>query len=210
MRWREHKRDADKGRGYAFHQAIRKHGWDAFQFEVICCGTDKRAMLEHVEPALIEQHQSSIGKNGYNMHKKVLGCLTDKVRPPRKPCTEETRTKLRQAGMGRVFSPVTREKIRQTQLGKIHSEETKSKISIAKQNPSEETRKKISNSLQGKPGRHVVPHSDETKQRISEAKMGRSIVSKGQPKSEEHKQKLKEAWKRRRLKSAKSLISNIA
>jgi len=71
-RWREHKRDADKGRGYIFHDAIRKHGWGNFHFDVLCCGLDKREMLEYVEPALIEQYNSSI-PNGYNMHRKVIG-----------------------------------------------------------------------------------------------------------------------------------------
>lgn len=70
LRWREHKRDADKGRGYVFHDAIRKHGWEAFEFEVICCGKNKREMLEYVEPALIEQYQSLVGQNGYNVYRE--------------------------------------------------------------------------------------------------------------------------------------------
>jgi group I intron endonuclease len=72
-RWSQHKADALSGRGYVFHQAIRKHGWDAFKFEILCCGKNKRDMLEYVEPALIEQYQSRIGEHGYNMHKKVFG-----------------------------------------------------------------------------------------------------------------------------------------
>ena len=72
-RWSQHKRDAEKGKGFIFHQAIRKHGWDHFHFEVICCGKDKRAMLEYIEPALIDQYQSRITQHGYNMHRKVLG-----------------------------------------------------------------------------------------------------------------------------------------
>ena len=72
-RWRQHKADAIKGRGYIFHKAIRKHGWEHFHFEVICCSKDKVAMLEFVEPLLIEQYHSSIGQNGYNMHRKVMG-----------------------------------------------------------------------------------------------------------------------------------------
>ena len=69
-RWSQHKRDADQGKGYVFHQAIRKHGWHNFQFEILCCGKDKKAMLTCVEPQLIEQYQSRITQQGYNMHKK--------------------------------------------------------------------------------------------------------------------------------------------
>lgn len=91
MRWREHKRDAEKGRGYIFHDAIRKHGWDAFEFEVICCGTDKKTMLEQVEPTLIEQYHSSIGQNGYNMHRKVMGASSRNVDKRRHRTSEEMR-----------------------------------------------------------------------------------------------------------------------
>jgi len=84
-RWRQHKAYAIQGKGYAFHEAIRKHGWDAFTFEVVCCGKDKRAMLEHVEPALIDQYESRITQHGYNMHRKVVGASgrTDDRRRPR-------------------------------------------------------------------------------------------------------------------------------
>jgi group I intron endonuclease len=104
MRWREHKRDADKGKGYIFHQAIRKHGWEHFHFEVVCCGRDKLAMLEFVEPALIEQYQSGIHQHGYNMNRKVMGAV-GRVVDKRKsqPCTEETKQKLRVASTGNKY-----------------------------------------------------------------------------------------------------------
>jgi len=67
QRCREHRRDAEKGKGFALAAAIRKYGWNAFEFEVICCGRDKHEMLEYVEPALIEQYQSRVNQNGYNV-----------------------------------------------------------------------------------------------------------------------------------------------
>jgi len=105
QRWREHKRDAESGRGYIFHDAIRKHGWEHFQFEIICCGRDKQSMLEHVEPALIEQYQSSIGKNGYNMHRKVMGASSRNLdaRKKRGPLSKEHKQKIGAALKGNQF-----------------------------------------------------------------------------------------------------------
>ena len=72
-RWSQHKKEAEHGHGYAFHNAIRKYGWNAFDFEVICCGSDRGIMLEYVEPALIEQYQSLTIQNGYNVYRKTPG-----------------------------------------------------------------------------------------------------------------------------------------
>ena len=35
QRWSQHKRDAEQCKGFALADAIRKHGWTAFEFEVI-------------------------------------------------------------------------------------------------------------------------------------------------------------------------------
>lgn len=94
-RWSQHKRDAEQGRGYIFHQAIRKHGWNNFKFEILCCGLDKRSMLEHVEPQLIQQYNSSI-PHGYNMHKKVVGAVgrTPDKRIRRKRYSDEVKAAI--------------------------------------------------------------------------------------------------------------------
>jgi group I intron endonuclease len=147
QRWRQHKADALNDRGYIFHQAIRKHGWDAFKFEVLCCGKNKREMLEYVEPALIEQYQSRIGEHGYNMHKKVFGASsreTDK-RKSRSPVSEETRRKCSEAGKRRKMTDELRLKLSNAlkgnpklvgrtahNKGKPMSEEQKRKQSIAR------------------------------------------------------------------------------
>lgn len=108
-RWRQHKADAIKGRGYVFHDAIRKHGWDKFEFEVICCGRDKQEMLEYVEPALIEQFHSNINQNGYNMHRKVMGVSSRPIDIRRKRTLEE----MKNAHVA-ACSPEAREKRSQT------------------------------------------------------------------------------------------------
>lgn len=59
-------------------------------------------------------------------------------------------------------------------LGKPKSEETKRKISISKSNPSDETRKKMSDSTKGKNHPNWgKPLSEKTKQRISNAQKNR-------------------------------------
>lgn len=117
-RWRNHKRDADKGRGYVFHAAIRKHGWDNFAFEVIACGKDKREMLEFVEPALIKQHDCAV-PNGYNIRRTAMigPCFIQG-----KPCPEK---------LGIRFSPATEFKMGHKMAsftGHHHTTESKDKI----------------------------------------------------------------------------------
>jgi group I intron endonuclease len=74
--------------------------------------------------------------------------------------------------------------------GKTHSEETKQKISSSLEGKthSEETRQKMSRSKTG------MKHTEETRKKMSESK-------KGTKHSEETKKKMREAWKRRKLRS---------
>ena len=121
VRWREHKRDAEKGKGYAFAAAIRKYGWENFQFEVICCGKNKREMLEHVEPALIVQYGSGV-PNGYNIRRTAMiaPCFLEFGKP------SSTRIKP-----GQRLSPATEFKkgtIPPSRKGIPHTEEVKSRI----------------------------------------------------------------------------------
>jgi len=204
QRWREHKRDADTGRGYIFHNAIRKHGWEHFHFEVICCGKDKQAMLEHVEPALIEQYQSSIGKNGYNMHRKVMGASSRPIdiRKKRGPLTEEHRRKVSEALKGHGCSEETRRKLREAPkarlfgkdnpfFGKHLSIEARQKIAEARRGTkaSPETRAKMA----------IRSYSDETRQKLStaakKANHGRGPDNPlfGKPLPKETKRKIAEA-----------------
>jgi hypothetical protein len=73
QRWREHRRDAAHKRGYAVHEAIRKHGVENFSFEIICCGKNKLDMLKYVEPELIRQHKSHVTEHGYNLKRELTG-----------------------------------------------------------------------------------------------------------------------------------------
>jgi group I intron endonuclease len=175
-RWREHKRDAEKGRGYVFHDAIRKHGWDAFSFEILCCGKNKRDMLEYVEPALIEQYHSSVDQDGYNILR----------RPMLTPCgiTTKVRKRLRKINKGsknpfygKKHSEATKRIMSELKKGKpsprkgmILSEATKKKLSIAHTGHvcSEENKAKTSAALLG------IKRSDEFKQKMRAVAANRS------------------------------------
>lgn len=79
-----------------------------------------------------------------------------------------------------------------------HSKESRQKMSDAKKGHkvSEETKKKLSESLKGKPHPHKgVSCSEETKQKISESNKGKEGYWKGKALSEEHKRKLSDTNK---------------
>jgi group I intron endonuclease len=153
-RWRQHKADAIKNKGFVFAAAIRKHGWENFEFEVICGGKEKRAMLEIVEPALIEQYHSSIDQNGYNIRrcpvigfcgftKKTIEKLRDASTGANNPFygkrhTEETRQIMSALKKGKpshrkgaTHTEESKQKMRAAHLGIICSEEHKAKTSAA-------------------------------------------------------------------------------
>ena len=84
--------------------------------------------------------------------------------------------------------------------GGVHSEETRKKMSESMKgrpsankgkHPSEETRRKLSESLKGK------HHSEETKRKMSESRKGRPSPNKGKTMSEETKKKISESLKGR-------------
>ena len=90
--------------------------------------------------------------------------------------------------------------------GAIRSDETRRKLSEAKRNPSEKTRKKMSESgkvkVFSKEHRRKLSeankgrtHSEKSKQKMKEALKGRPAHNKGKPTSEETKRKMSEAQK---------------
>lgn len=94
-------------------------------------------------------------KIGYNMiaggnNRKRRQEITDKIAEKNRHPSPETLRKMSIASTGRKHSPETIEKIRKSNTGKKRSEEARRKMSIAKQNISEETRKKISEAGKGR------------------------------------------------------------
>ena len=135
----------------------------------------------------------------------------------RLPFSEEHKQKLKEAWVERRKRPIseeTRAKMREASTGRKHTEETKKKISLSKigHEVSEETRKKLSEDHKLKaaamteeerkakfgynkgktPANKGIPHTEETKRKMSEAQKGKKF-------SEETKRKMKEAWKRRKM-----------
>jgi hypothetical protein len=122
------------------------------------------------------------------------------------------RTDGGEGSSGAIISEETRIKMSEAQKGKIVSEETKIKLSVANKNPSEETRRKMSEWIRSEETRIKISEaskghnvSEETRRKISEAHKGKthseetkkklSEVRKGKTHSEESKRKISEAKK---------------
>lgn len=119
-----------------------------------------------------------------------------------KTCSKETKQKMSEAQSGEKNSF----------YGKKHSEETRQKISLACMGRvssrkgavlTEETKQKISQAKKGKKikGRKGVIFTEEHKRNISIANTGENNgMHRKQHHSEETKQKMRDAWKRRKMK----------
>jgi group I intron endonuclease len=59
-----HKSKAKIGSNRHFHNAIRKYGWDNFEWEVICQSLDGEYLLKVMEPYFIKYYNTF--NNGYN------------------------------------------------------------------------------------------------------------------------------------------------
>ncbi len=71
-----YKSSSDKSTHFHFHHAIRKYGWDSFEWEVIYQSKDKTHTLKVMEPFFIEQYDSF--NNGYNKTKGGEGTFGKK------------------------------------------------------------------------------------------------------------------------------------
>lgn len=110
------------------------------------------------------------------------------------------------AKKGIKLSEEHKKKLIEARKGYIHSEETKKKIGNSNKGKivSEETRQKMSNS---KIGTVLSPFTEEHKRKIGEAHKGKIVSEETRKKiserasniSEETRQKMRNAWKKRRL-----------
>ena len=140
VRWTEHKRNYKMNDNCkAFYPALRKHGWDAFEWTFYHCWAD---MLNEFEISLIAACDSF--HNGYNCTEGGDGGR----------CCEESRKKMSESHKGKKFSNETKKKMSEAKkgnkhaLGCKHSEEAKKKIGEGNKGKkySEEVRKKMSDS----------------------------------------------------------------
>ena len=156
-----HQLNATKGQKSAFYNALRKYGFDAFDWDVVIDDVPDDD-LNSLEIENIKWFDSK-APNGYN--------LTDGGDGLNNP-TQETRDKIGLANKNRP--PEVIEKMRMAQLGKKASLETRAKMSLKRKGKklncvrivSVETRAKISQSNMGH------PTSDETRAKIGKAKLG--------------------------------------
>lgn len=140
-----------------FHRAIRKYGWDNFEYEVIfetiSSDPDRlKFLLNTMEKYFIRKY-NSYGKGGYNCTDGgggILGYLHSEETREKisianwgKKRTEETKRKISEARKGRKHTEEAKKKLSEINRGKRLSEDAKRKLSEAKKNMSEETKRKI-------------------------------------------------------------------
>ena len=134
----QHKKDS-KRLDLKFYRAIRKYGWDNFNWAVIVEGVEDIDSLNRLEQYWIKELDTF--KNGYNSTTGGEGYIV----------SAETKKKISESRKGKHFSEETKKKMSESQKGKHLSEETKKKISESHKGKhlSEETRRKLSESQKG-------------------------------------------------------------
>ncbi len=184
-----HKRDAEKGSSLIFHRAIRKYGWDAFEWKALFV-VEGRA-LNRWERYYIKRLNTR-SPNGYNLTDGGDGVVNPSV---------ETRVKIARSHLGLRPTLESKAKNREAHLGRVpwnkgkpFSEECCAKMSRAHKGKSIslEQRKKIGLSLKG------IRRTPETIARMRKAQKGNKSRL-GQHNSEEHKAHQREGWARRKL-----------
>jgi len=187
-----HKWYAAHGYQTKFYNAIRKYGFDAFDWEIIAtCDSDDALCAKEIE--LIEQYNAI--KDGYNTslggeggdnftnnpHKEEIRQKISKSHIGKK-MSEEFKVQNRLRQIGRVISPETRKKRSDSLKGRVITPEHRKKLSDAMtgRKMSEETKTKISKALTGRKLAETTKnkigeanskrkHSADTKRKIGEA-----------------------------------------
>jgi group I intron endonuclease len=144
------------------HKAIKKYGWDNFEWEVIYQSKDYEHCLNVMENYFIKEYKSF--GDGYNMTKGGEGSLGNKNWLDKKH-SNETKLKMSQSHKGKVKTKEHIQKIALANTGK-------------KRPKSEEHIQKISKALRGKP---KGPMSQTEKNKRSETMKKRTF-------SPEHRQ----------------------
>jgi len=172
---------SEKSYDLAFHRAIRKHGPENFQWNILIDKIPEESLRQY-ESWYIYLYKTYI--NGYN---STPGGDFNPMSCP----------KIRQKLKGRKHSNETKEKIRQSKLG--------DKNPMFGRKRSEQHNKRLSASLKGK------KHSDETKEKIRQSKLGDKNPMFGKKLTEKQKQILSDANRNRVIpESEKERRSNSA
>ena len=196
-RWHQHLRFAAQHRDeYKFHRAIRKYGEDNFVVELVIqvnASTKEllKAKLDFLECHFIQRYDTK--RNGYNSTDggdKINATLSEE----HKRKLSESKKGERNPMFGKPLSKEHRLKISLSNKGKHKvTEEHRKKLSAANKgvnnhnfgkpawdrgiSPTEEQRRKISETLKGRPQPwNSRPCSDEKRKRISETLKSRRAI----------------------------------
>ena len=147
--------------------AWNKYGKDAFKFDVV--KEVQAEQLIDVEKSYLDiakQSQQLFYNIGYNADCAVRGLKLG-------PLSEEHKRKMSLTTKGKPKSEEHKKKLSESHMGEIFSEERKRKISenhaLKGKHLSEEYRHKISEGMKGKQNLLNYKHSDESKKKISES-----------------------------------------
>ena len=192
LRMRDHAKQVKGGSCYAIHSAIRKYGIEKFKIEIV--GRGDMEKCKKAEQILIRVENTK-GDGGYNMTDGGDGVCG--MSP-----SEETREKLRQANIGRVWPREVVERRRASNIGKKRSTAFSARMSEVHKgkNVSDETREKMRKAnrarLENQEWREWLltigsNPTSETRAKMRAAKLGKKL-------SEETRQKMREAHQRRK------------
>ena len=182
-RKRSHKRSAKNGSGYVFHCALRKHGFDNFEWFILYDNLDDDE-IDLYEMAAIRKFKT-IAPDGYNLNcggnrpsptNSTKCCISNTLKKyfqdnpeARMKCGDAARGKPRpriavekmiKTNIGRKCLEETKEKIRQKAIGRLHTADTREKIRQAAKNQKNRI---------NPPNNTGYVHSEETKRRRSES-----------------------------------------
>jgi len=122
-RFEEHQKS---NRCRALYNAIKLHGWDAFEKDWYYCPDEE--LNKHEE--LMVEVLGTLSPNGYNLVEGggSRGKASEETKQNmRKPKSDEHKQSIREARVGTTRSEETKQKQREAHLGKQTSEETKQK-----------------------------------------------------------------------------------
>ena len=169
-----------------FCRAIRKYGFDAFDWKILYTVDDKK--LDKMEVRAIRESKTYVKNGGYN---STFGGDDNPSKHP------DSAKKISEKNKGKNSA----------WYGKKHSEETKKKMSIAQTGKklSEKAKKKISIAQTGRT--HCV--SDETRKKMSEAQSGEKHPMWGKKHTEETRIKMSKTRKGKRRKLTQKQVKSI-
>jgi group I intron endonuclease len=134
-RWASHRKMLGRGRKSALYEAIKKHGLESFEFEVLeeCSPeelNDKEACwMDKLQTRTEGYNILPAGQIGRVMDEAARKAISDRLRGRKRPA--EVVEKIRRAMLGKKHSDATKKKLSQIVTGRVTSEETKQKLAQA-------------------------------------------------------------------------------